>query len=404
VTGKILFLLKGYPRLSETFIAQEIKALESRGIPLEIWSLRFPTDKYRHPVHDEIKAKVTYLPEYIYQEPARVWRGLIRAIRLPGFGRAFWQWLKDLMRDPTPNRGRRFGQACVLVAEMPAETVRLHAHFMHTPAAVAYYAHLMAGTAWSCSAHAKDIWTSPDWDKREKLASLDWLVTCTASGHAHLQTLVDDKAKVALVYHGLDFRRFAAPPAREAAGAPVEILSVGRLVEKKGYPTLLEALAKLPQGAGWRLTHIGGGPLDGALKEQAEKLGLTDRIKWLGALPQEQVLAAYRRSDLFVLAAQIAADGDRDGLPNVLMEAQSQRLACIATNISGIPELIRDGETGVLVPPEDAAALSAAIQSLIADPAHRKHLADAGFDRLHAHFAMDSGINDLDRRFRADLG
>jgi len=404
VTGKILFLLKGYPRLSETFIAQEIKALEQRGVPLEIWSLRFPTDKYRHPVHDEIKAKVTYLPEYIYQEPGRVFRGLIRAVRLPGFGRALWQWLKDLARDPTPNRGRRFGQACVLVAEMPADTLRLHAHFMHTPAAVAYYAHLMAGTPWSCSAHAKDIWTSPDWDKREKLASLDWLVTCTASGHAHLQTLVDDKAKVALVYHGLDFRRFPEPPARAAKAGPVEILSVGRLVEKKGYPTLLDALSRLPSSSDWRLTHIGGGPLDGALKTQAESLGLTARIEWLGALPQEQVLAAYRRSDLFVLAAQIAADGDRDGLPNVLMEAQSQRLACIATNISGIPELIKDGETGLLVPPEDPAALSAALESLIVDPTRRQKLADAGFDRLHAYFAVDAGINDLDRRFRADLG
>ncbi len=403
MTGKILFLLKGYPRLSETFIAQEIKALEGRGIPLEIWSLRFPTDKYRHPVHDEIKAKVTYLPEYIYQEPGRVFRGLLRAIRLPGFGRALWQWLKDLLRDPTPNRGRRFGQACVLVAEMPADTMRLHAHFMHTPAAVAYYAHLMAGTPWSCSAHAKDIWTSPEWDKREKLESLDWLVTCTASGHAHLETLVGDKAKVALVYHGLDFRRFPEPPVRAAKPGPVEILSVGRLVEKKGYPTLLDALAKLPQGSDWRLTHIGGGPLDGALKAQAEQLGIAARIQWLGALPQEQVLAAYRRSDLFVLAAQIAADGDRDGLPNVLMEAQSQRLACIATNISGIPELIKDGETGLLVPPEDATALTAAVQSLIADPERRRQLADAGFQRLHAHFAMGAGINDLDRRFRADL-
>jgi glycosyltransferase involved in cell wall biosynthesis len=365
VTGRILFLLKGYPRLSETFIAQEILGLESRGIPLEIWSLRFPTDKYRHPVHDEIKAKVTYLPEYLYQEPGRVLRG-------------------------------------VLVAEMPADTLRLHAHFLHTPASVAYYAHLIAGTPWSCSAHAKDIWTSPDWDKAEKLASLDWLVTCTASGHAHLQTLVDDKAKVALVYHGLDFRRFPEPPARAAKAGPVEILSVGRLVEKKGYPTLLEALALLPKDCQWRLTHIGGGPLDAELMAKATGLGINDRIQWLGALPQERVLAAYRAADLFVLAAQIAADGDRDGLPNVLMEAQSQRLACIATNISGIPELINDGETGLLVPPENAAELARAIRTLIEDPAKREALAAAGFTRLHAHFAMEAGIEDLQRRFAAE--
>lgn len=404
MTGRIVFLLKGYPRLSETFIAQEILALEKRGIPLEIWSLRFPTDKYRHPVHDEIKARVTYLPEYLYQEPKRVLRAVGRCLSRPGFGRALWQWVKDLVRDPTPNRGRRFGQACVLLSEMPADVLRLHAHFLHTPASVAYYAHLMSGTPWSCSAHAKDIWTSPDRDKREKLASLDWLVTCTASGHAHLQALCADPLKVALVYHGLDFTRFPEPPLRvPVAGAPVEILSVGRLVPKKGYPVLLDALALLPASCSWRLTHIGGGPLDGELKAQAASLGIDGRIAWLGALPQERVLAAYRSSDLFVLAAQIAADGDRDGLPNVLMEAQSQRLACIATNISGIPELIRDGETGLLVPPEDAPALSAALRNLIEDPARRQTQAQAGFTRLRTHFAMDAGINDLERRFRTDI-
>ncbi|WP_374653370.1 glycosyltransferase family 4 protein [Dongia sp.] len=399
MTGRIIFLLKGYPRLSETFIAQEILGLESRGLPLEIWSLRFPTDKYRHPVHDEIKAKVTYLPEYLYQEPGRVMRGLLRALKSPGFGRAFRQWLKDFMRDPTPNRGRRFGQACVLVAEMPADVVRLHAHFLHTPASVAYYAHLIAGTPWSCSAHAKDIWTSADWDKREKLASLDWLVTCTASGHAHLQSLSDRPQKVALVYHGLDFRRFPEPPTH-TPGNPVQILSVGRLVEKKGYPTLLQALALLPKDCDWRLTHIGGGPLDGELKALAERLAIGDRVLWLGALPQERVLAAYRAADIFVLAAQIAADGDRDGLPNVLMEAQSQRLACIATNISGIPELIKDGETGLLVPPEDAAALAGAMRSLIDDPRRRQKLANAGFYRLRTLFTMETGINDLASRFK----
>lgn len=404
MTGKILFLLKGYPRLSETFIAQEIRALEQRGLPIEIWSLRFPTDKHRHPVHGEIAAPVHYLPEYLYQEPRRVLRGILRAWRQPFFGRAFRQWLKDFWRDATPNRGRRFGQACVLASEMPADTVRLHAHFLHTPASVAYYVHLMSGVPWSCSAHAKDIWTSPDWEKQEKLQSLDWLVTCTASGHQHLQGLSADKKKVALVYHGLDFSRFPEPPeqamAARAATGRCEIVSVGRLVPKKGYPTLLQALARLPKELDWHLTQIGGGPLDGALKAEAEALGIADRIDWLGALPQERVLAAYRAADVFVLAAQIAADGDRDGLPNVLMEAQSQRLACVATSISGIPELIRDNETGLLVPPEDPDALAAALQKLISDPSLRQQLAEAGFARVRQHFAMQAGIDDLERRFK----
>ncbi len=414
----IVFLLKGYPRLSETFIAQEIHALEKLGLPIRIVSLRFPTDRHQHPVHRDIAAPVAYLPEYLYQEPWRVLKGWWRARRLPGYAAAFHLWLGDLRRDFTSNRGRRFGQACVLAAEIAEGKLgnvrRLHAHFLHTPAAVAYYASRMTGIAWSCSAHAKDIWTTPDWEKQEKLASLDWLVTCTESGHRHLQQLAAEPLKVSLVYHGLDFRRFPPPDPQpgDAASAisrtvdgngPIVILSVGRAVPKKGYPDLLRALAQLPATLDWRFRHIGGGPeLDG-LKALAGTLGIADRIQWQGALPQEEVLQAYRAADLFVLASCIAEDGDRDGLPNVLMEAQSQRLAVIATGISGVPELIKDAETGLLVPPNDPDALSKAIQSLISDAPRRHRLAEAGFRHVHARFAMEAGIADLARRFQPDL-
>ena len=164
--SRLIFILKGYPRLSETFIAQEIRALEQRGFALDIVSLRFPTDKHVHPVHREIAAKPRYLPEYLYQEPWRVLRSWVKASFRRGYWRAFGQWVRDLLRDPTPNRARRFGQACVMVAELPKDATRLHAHFLHTPASATYYAHLITGMRWSCSAHAKDIWTSPDWDKR----------------------------------------------------------------------------------------------------------------------------------------------------------------------------------------------------------------------------------------------
>jgi glycosyltransferase involved in cell wall biosynthesis len=403
VTGSIVFILKGYPRLSETFIAQEILALERRGIPLRIVSLRRPTDKHVHPIHREIKAPVAYLPEYLYQEPMRVLRGWWRARRLPGYKTAFRTWLGDLRRDFTTNRGRRFGQACVLAAELPADTRRLHAHFIHTPASVAFYTHLMTGIPWSCSAHAKDIWTSPAWEKAEKLASMDWLVTCTASGHAHLESLAPKADKVALVYHGLDFTRFPPPTARSDYSRILTLLSVGRLVPKKGYAVLLEALAQLPAGIDWRLRQVGGGPLGDELKAQAAKLGIAARIDWLGALPQEQVLEEYRRADLFVLASRVAEDGDRDGLPNVLMEAQSQRLAVVSTRISGVPELVIDGETGLLVPPDDAPALGAAIAALLTDRDRRARLAEAGFQRVHARFVAEHSIGDLERRFRADL-
>ena len=404
MTGTIAIVLKGYPRLSETFIAQEIHALERRGFSLRIYSLRHPTDHATHPVHREIRAPAAYLPEYLGDEPRRTLVGWRRARRLTGYKQARRAFLRDLRRDPTPNRLRRFGQACVLAAELPGEVVRLYAHFLHTPSSVTRYAALMTGLPWSASAHAKDIWTTPDWELREKLRAAEWVTTCTASGRDRLAALAPAPERVALNYHGLDFARFPAPgPARPPhdGGAParaVTLLSVGRAVEKKGCEDLLQALAGLPGELHWHLVHVGGGARLEALRGQAARLGLGARIDWRGALPQDQVLALYRAADLFVLPSRIARDGDRDGLPNVLMEAQSQGLACLSTRVSAIPELIEDGGTGVLTPPGDVAALTGALARLIRNPQERARLGAAGADRVRARFAMTAGIDALAAR------
>ena len=402
--GRVAFVLKGYPRLSETFIAQEIHALEQRGLDILVVSLRHPTDRAIHPVHRQIRAERLYLPEYLYQEPFRVWRGWRKARHLPGYRAARRAWLTDLWRDPTPNRIRRFGQALVLAAELPCDIDRLHAHFLHTPASVTRYAAMMQGLPWSLSAHAKDIWTTPDWEKREKLAAANWAVTCTASGHAHLAALAPGSERVTLCYHGVALDRFP-PPGRTPGpdggdpARPAVLLTVGRAVAKKGFDDLLAALALLPEELNWRLVHIGGGALAGKLKKEAARLGIDGRIAWLGARPQPEVLAAYRAADLFVLAAKVAPDGDRDGLPNVLVEAQSQGLACVSTRLSGIPELIDDGTTGLLVPPGDHAALAAALARLIADPALRARLGAAGEARVRVAFDANAAIEPLARRF-----
>jgi glycosyltransferase involved in cell wall biosynthesis len=402
----VAFILKGYPRLSETFIAQEMLGLEQRGLDIRIVSLRHPTDPAHHPVHDEIAAPVSYLPEYLHDEPARVLRNWRRARRLPGYRAARSAWLKDLRRDFTRNRIRRFGQAMVLAGELDPDIRHLHAHFLHTPASVVRYAALMTGLPWTCSAHAKDIWTTPDWDIAEKLRELDWLVTCTEAGRAHLAGLAPKPTKVRLVYHGLDFARFPPPTDRRRSdadgrdpAAPVTLLSVGRIVPKKGFAVLIEAFARLTE-LNWRWVHIGGGKAD-ALNAQASKLGIADRIDWRGAQPQDAVLTALREADLFVLPSRIAKDGDRDGLPNVLMEAQSQALACLSTAVSGVPELIENGETGILVPPDDPAALAEALARLIGDPDLRARLAAAGQEHLRAHFGQDAGLDRLAAMFGA---
>jgi len=406
VTGPVAFVLKGYPRLSETFIAQEIRALERRGLDIRIVSLRHPTDPSVHPVHREIVAPVLYLPEYLHEEPLRVARGWRNARRLPGYAAARRVWLRDLARDPTPNRVRRFGQAMVLAAECPPDVTWLHAHFLHTPASVTRYAATMRELPWSVSAHAKDVWTTPEWEKREKIADCRWLVTCTTGVNAdHLAALAPEPTRVELVYHGLDLARF--PPAPETPATadggdtdhPVVILSVGRAVAKKGYRVLLSALAALPPDLQWRLIHIGGGPMLAALRNQAAEAGIDGRIDWRGAQPQEAVLEAYRSADLFVLASRVAPDGDRDGLPNVLMEAQSQGLPCLATSVSAIPELIEDGENGVLVPPDDIDTLAAGLERLIREPALRHRLGAAGARHVQERFQLDAGIDRLAHRF-----
>jgi glycosyltransferase involved in cell wall biosynthesis len=175
----------------------------------------------------------------------------------------------------------------------------------------------------------------------------------------------------------------------------VQLVTVGRAVAKKGFDVLLDALARLPADLHWRLTHVGGGERLAALKARAEALGLQERIAWAGPRAHRDVLAAYRASDLFVLPCRVADDGDRDGLPNVLMEAQSQGLACLSTQVSAIPELIQDGTTGVLVPPDDPDALAAALAALIRDPARRRALGRAGAARVGADFDAAAGLDRL---------
>ena len=399
---RIAFILKGYPRLSETFIAQEIHALERRGLLLDLYSLRHPKDKAVHPIHRRIAASCRYLPEYLYQEPLRVLGAWRSVRRWRNYKKARVIWLADLRRDFTPNRFRRFGQALVLAAELPVDTAHLHAHFLHTPASVARYTSLLTGKSWSVSAHAKDIWTSPVWEKAEKLACCAWAVTCTANNAAHLRTL-SPQGKVRLLYHGLDEQIYplsGSYSSRDGHDAPVIILSVGRAVEKKGYEDLLEALALLPSPLQWRFVHVGEGPLLPWLKKRAEALGIASRIQWRGPQSQPRVLAIYRQADLFVLASKVADNGDRDGLPNVLMEAQSQGVVCISTAISAIPELILDGKTGTLVTPGDRKALSAAIGYFIERPRERERLGQAGQGRLRAEFSMNDEIDWLAEQFR----
>ncbi len=392
--NRIATILKGYPRLSETFIAQEILGLEKRGIAQLIVSLRKPTDGKVHDLHREIAAKILYLPEYLKDDPPRVRAGRAFAERQPGFSRALAAFQADFLRDPSANRRRRFGQACVLARELPADVDWLHTHFLHTPASVTRYAALIRGLGWSFSAHAKDIWTSPEWELREKLGDAEWGATCTRANLEYLRSLSPAPGTLHLVYHGLDFSRFPAPAARRTGPAdPVNIVSVGRAVEKKGYGDLLTALGALRQDPRWRFEHAGGGPLAERLRAQAQKLGIAGRIAWHGAQSRGFIFDLLRRADLFVLPSRLTASGDRDGLPNVLMEAQAFGVPVLSTNVSGIPELVTHGETGLLVEQRDTAALAEALKLLVGDAGLRARIGEAGARNVRENFSSEPGLD-----------
>ncbi|MGH1572192.1 glycosyltransferase family 4 protein [Methylobacterium sp. P31] len=407
-TRRIAVVLKGYPRLSETFIAQELLALERRGVPLEIWSLRRPTDRARHPMHTAIRAQANYLPEYLYEAPLRVLRGLAAALRRRRVIALLALFARDFRRDPTASRLRRLGQALVLARELPADIAHIHVHFLHTPASVVRYTALLTGRGWSFSAHAKDIWTTPDWELAEKLDDASWGVTCTRDGLARLDGLAP--GRTLLAYHGLDLARFPAPPPQREARdgsdpvAPLRLLCVGRLVAKKGHDDLIEALTSLPPGLHWRLDLIGGGELRSALETLVQDRGLARHVQFRGALAQPDVVAAMRDADLFVLPTKQAPGGDRDGLPNVLMEAASQSLPILATAFAGTPEFITDGVHGILVPVGEPASLAAALGRLAADPPLRQRLGEAARARLVQDFSEEAAIDLIAARLRASAG
>ena len=393
---QIGLLVKGYPRLSETFIAQEIEAIEQAGIELMIISLRHPTDKLRHEAHDRIQAQILYLPEYLHHEPWRVLRGLAHLLVMPGAMRALRTWLRDLRRDLTPNRVRRFGQAAVLARELNANIELLYCHYIHTPSSVGRYTATIKGLRFAISAHAKDIWTSPEWEKREKLEDAQWAVTCTKKNHEHL-SMLSSEDKVECLYHGINLTRFSDTkrtnqPDGSASEAPVRILSVARAVNKKGLDLLIDALARLPRSLNWRFAHIGAGALARELERRCEALDLQDRVVWLGARDQAYVLQAMRQANIFCLPARIAADGDQDGLPNVILEAMSQRMAVITTDVGAIGEVTIDGKNAIIVPPDDVVGLSQALEGLIRDPRQRRKLGEEARLDVVRGFGFGPGV------------
>jgi glycosyltransferase involved in cell wall biosynthesis len=358
-------LVKIWPKLSETFILEEVLTLQRHGVALRLYALAEPTDALTHSAVARVRAPLTYVPQSLRGHWAE-----FAARHLRVAGAAPLAYLRALVF--AVRRGRRalqdFLQAGWLAAQSRDDGIgHLHTHFISTPADVAELVSRLTTLPFSISAHAKDIYLSDPADLRRKLEAARFTVTCTEFNRRTLASIAP-RARVHRMYHGVDQTQFH-PRQRAGISAPAVILSVGRLREKKGLDTLIDACRVLrARGQAFRCEIVGYGEEHDRLQARIARHGLTDEVCLVGKLPREQVIECYARAAVYVQPSRIAADGDRDGIPNVLLEAMAMGLPVVASSVSGIPELVRDGRNGLLVEPDDPVALADAITRLLHQP------------------------------------
>ena len=381
---KVGYVVKRFPRASETFIAQEILALERLGVDVTVLSLRPNDSEVDHAWLEELRA-----PVHVYEERgfSPAWRDLQKQTRRGSMTRERVHQALIEAFDHPERSGRRYLVEALWVAEhvQALGLDHLHAHFANHPSFVAMLSGLLANVPFSFTAHAKDIYTAGPSEElwRRQVERAAFAVTVSDANRFHL------------LYNGVDLG-WMRPAPRERSAATVEVLFVSRLVEKKGADILLAGLENLAAvGAPVRLTVVGDGDQAPALREQAAELGLTDRVRFAGALPHHEVVERMASADLFALPCRIAADGDRDALPTVLLEAMAVGLPCVSTPVNGVAEIVEDGKTGLLVPMEDPDSLAQAIRSLAADPARRRAMGAAGRARVEERFDIRSNVAEL---------
>lgn len=383
-------LTKTYPKISETFILEELIGLESEGLDVQIFSLQHPTDDRANAATSEVRAPVHYPVAGL----ALAWVHLRLLATAPSM---YARGLRRVLRLAEPDRRQLWMRAVWLADQCRARRIaHLHAHFIDTPASVAESAASLAGIPFSISAHAKDIYLSSELSLRRKLSTARFTVTCTEANHQYLTDLAGAGAKVHRVHHGVRLDRFdPAAPAADAVPHPV-IIGVGRLRAKKGFDLLVEACAELRDGGiPFACRIIGYGPEEERLRAQIRRLDLHERVTLLGKLTREEVIPHYRDATLVVQPCRVTADGDRDGIPNVLLEAMAMERTVVSTTVSGIPELITDGHDGVLVPPDDSSALATALRDLLADPPRARRLARSARKTVEADFAAERSARSM---------
>jgi glycosyltransferase involved in cell wall biosynthesis len=403
-------ILKGYPRISETFISNEILLLEKMGFPIHLFSMRRPRENFTHQSVNQIQAGVDYLPETLLRPlPRLLYHNCLLAAQRPGvYARALKKALQRFLRTRKSATLKHLFQAGYLVrCLIPAHpSLHLHAHFAHSPASVAMFASILSGLPFSFTAHAKDIYTSDPRQLREKMALAKFVVTCTEYNRRYLKTLSDGAPRpIYRVYHGIDTELFSQDPDISAkANQPYHILTVARLIAKKGLPTVYQALKVLKdQGVVFKHTLIGDGDEREKVIDLIRDLGLSAHARWLGTQPHEVVREQYKRAHLFVLGCEVAPNGDRDGIPNVLFESMAMGVPVVATNVSAIPELVETEKTGLLVDPGSPEIMAEAMLRMLTDADLRTRIISAARQRVVRDFDNKPLIRDLAAVYRKEI-
>lgn len=386
----LAYFINQFPCLTETFIYREVAALRAFGNTMTTFAIRRPQSS-------EVSTEAqSFFDDTLYILPIGIFHLLSAHLKaLVRYPVRYWQILLAVLSGThTCFRDRlrtvcHFMEAVAVLPDVERLNVsHLHAHYAVGSTTCAMVISRFLGIPFTFTAHAYDIWR----DKLllpEKLRAAQLVVTCTDYNRQHLaQTYGIALDKFRVVYHGIDIRRFQ--PCKRSENATPVLLSVGRLVEQKGFDRLLQACAiAIEHGYQFQCEIIGAGPLRQDLEQLVETLNLKDRVRFRGRIFQEQLLDYYAAADLFVLPCIPASDADRDGIPNTLIEAMAMQLPVISTRFSGIPELVVDGSTGVLVEPDNVPELAEAMQKLLDNPVLRHRMGQAGRQRVVQNFAIE---------------
>ncbi|MGW0231414.1 glycosyltransferase family 4 protein [Actinopolymorpha singaporensis] len=409
--GRVILVVRSWPRLSQTFILNEVLAMERRGAELTIVSLAHSNEQRRQSQVDKVRAPILFLDDVGFRArwsriadhahvlaaaPVRYVATLLHVLANPGLSRGY----------ATCSAVRCFGHAVVVAVlvlrlrRSDARTPHLHAHFAHDPALVGMLTRRLTGVPFSFTAHARDLYQIPPASLVARAAAANAVVTCCQVNADYIARTVPAEVRppVQVIHHGVELDRFS--PTLRAPGRDLTLVSVGRLVEKKGFADLLRAWAALA-AAGYRFRGeiYGDGPLRRELTELSTRLGLGELVSFHGERDRDEIARALARTDVFVLTPCVTEDGDRDGIPNVLVEAMACGIPVVTTATGGIPELVRSGENGLVAPPGDMAAITAHLAVLASDPALRRRLGESGRRTVESGYDVEAAALALEAVF-----